>query len=432
MRDHAGLPAARSKPHVFAPPPRRLSTASSSASPSITESPSPPSSDSNPDFDFHPSVPHSQPLPPSALSTRHTLSRPPSRRTRLALSRPSILPMSSYQSSLTSIPNQQRTSSALALADSRFVPVHTDESTTLIPYNHTSASVESELHESRADLDRIRWVDSHPVVEPDSGLRDRYIIGGTVFTVFSIVFVIIISGMTTLLANRNFPQLEIFSDFEHGGQIPLKYGCHAEDGNPISIPLRWQNIPRSASNLVVLFANPGAMLHKGYDPVHWFVTDIPLHEEDYSLVPNASTNPQLLPPGAKQRANLHSKQGLYWPPCAHNGTSLFVIHAYAIEASPIITSFRDAREVMNRFVGVPVARLAGYYGDVPPNRQHHTPRTGLRDNAQPHATGHGSSTGKHRRGKMQHHYDRSFGHGLYYHVPGEDKGHDSVSNTALS
>lgn len=192
--------------------------------------------------------------------------------------------------------------------------------------------------------------------------KDRYILGCSIVLVATIVFIIIVSGITTMLENSNFPQLEVFSDWPDGGIIPLKYGCDSPEGYPISFPLQWNNVPRPATNLVIMFSNAGAMLRKGYDPVHWLVSGIPVNEgNEFSLPANASANSKLMPSGAKQLSNSFFESGSYYPPCTLNKTGLFVIHVYAIEASAVISNFRDAREVMNRFVGVPVARLSGRY-----------------------------------------------------------------------
>ena len=199
------------------------------------------------------------------------------------------------------------------------------------------------------------------------GMKDRCILGCTILALTAVVFVVIVSGMTTMLANRNFPQLEVFSDWPNGGIIPRQYGCHAEDGKPQSIPLHWRNVPRSATNLAILFAHPGSLSENGFDPVHWFVTDVPLNTGGKSsITANASANPALMPVGAKQYRSAYSTRTGYWPPCVQNGTSLFAVHIYAIDASPTIGNFRDAREIMNRFVGVPVARITGVYGEPSP------------------------------------------------------------------
>lgn len=248
---------------------------------------------------------------------------------------------------------------------SHYVPVLTDETSRLVPPIEILPEGDL-LSRPRYDLTRAPLASRESMTQRyrDDNLRDRSILGCSILLVTSIVFVIIVSGMTTMLANSNFPQLQILAEWSNGGTIPLKYGCLAEDGAPISFPLRWRNVPRASTNLVILFANSGAMLHAEDDPVHWLVTDIPLKKGgEYYLAANASANSNLMPLGAKQHSNRYSRSGAYWPPCAaENSTSLFVIHAYAIEASPIIDNFRDAREVMNRFVGVPFAKLTGVYG----------------------------------------------------------------------
>lgn len=193
--------------------------------------------------------------------------------------------------------------------------------------------------------------------------KDRYVLGCSIVLVATIVFIIIVSGITTMVENSNFPKLEVFSDWPDGGVIPLKYGCDSREGDPISFPLQWNNVPRPATNLVILFSNAGAMLRKGYDPVHWLVSGIPVNEgNEFSLPANSSANSTLMPFGAKQLPNSFSESGTYYPPCSFNRSGLFVVHVYAIEAPAVISDFRDAREVMNRFVGVPVAKLTGRYG----------------------------------------------------------------------
>lgn len=321
--------------------------ASPSASASMYESPSPPSSDAAQDYAYTP-VPHRR------VQTETTVVALPTDQGR---------PISPIHADVSLWPT------------SHYVPVIPDESTPLAAAASSSHTpCESVLSRSRGDLDRTSRLHTRDSARSrQATVRDRYILGCSILVVTSIVFVIIISGMTTMLANSNFPQLQILSDWSNDGVIPLKYGCHAIGGNAISFPLRWRNVPRAATNLVILFANAGAMLHDENDPVHWLVTDIPLNTgADYYVPPNASANPALMPSGAIQHRNMFSAMGAYWPPCAQqNGTSLFVIHAYAIEASPVIDNFRDAREVMNRFVGVPFAKLTGVYGQpIAPQKLH--------------------------------------------------------------
>lgn len=221
-----------------------------------------------------------------------------------------------------------------------------------------------------SEPDRSRHPSQGPV-RFNQTVRERYILGCSMLLVTSIAFIVLVSGVTTMLANRNFPKLKIYTAWKNGGIIPLKYGCHAPGGpqNAVSFPLRWRNVPRSATNLVILFAMSQS---SNSNPVHWLVTDIPLNDpmanedEDGILAENASTDASLMPHGALQLANSFSRNGTYWPPCTpegENGTSSFVIRVYAIDAHASIDSFRDAREVVNRFVGVPFAKLSGKYGN---------------------------------------------------------------------
>lgn len=248
------------------------------------------------------------------------------------------------------------------------VPVLPDETTRLMidGDDRSFSGSETMVLRSKADLEKARLAASREFSR--RGARDRvryrFILGCSATIMVFVVFVIVVSGITTILANRNYPHLEIFSDWTNRGYIPLKYGCQAPGGSGgISFPLHWRNVPPQATNLAVLFAHPGAIAEEGRDPVHWFVTDIELNDanRDGFIAANASANPHLMPKGARMHPNMHSKEGLYWPPCNSSKTGFFAIHVYAIDASPNIEDFKDAREIINRFVGVPVARLTGHY-----------------------------------------------------------------------
>jgi hypothetical protein len=86
---------------------------------------------------------------------------------------------------------------------------------------------------------------------------------------------------------------------------------------------------------------------------------------DWKIVANASRNAAtLLPRGSVQRANSEHQSGEWFAPCALDGggASLYIVYVYAVDARPVIADFRDARQIMNRFSGVPTAKIAGYYG----------------------------------------------------------------------
>lgn len=206
----------------------------------------------------------------------------------------------------------------------------------------------------------------------------------SILMITSVVFVIIVSGLTKIVRSRASKRFHVQSDWPDGGIIPDEYGCLAKDGVGKSFPISWHNVPSTATNLVVLFANPSTLAETNNDPVHWFVTDIPLEDAEGNkltrLEANASADPTLMPNVAIQRPNVHFDTGLYYPPCpARSSKSLFVLHVYAIDKSAVIETHKDARQIMNRFAGVPSAKLSGKYGfsnrviEIGPNKKgpHH-------------------------------------------------------------
>lgn len=86
--------------------------------------------------------------------------------------------------------------------------------------------------------------------------------------------------------------------------------------------------------------------------------EVPVVSTGY-LAPGASAGG--LPTGTETRPNAAGVAG-YWPPCVHNGSHLFSIYVYAVDAAPVLANYADARNVMNRFGGVPLAKLFGWYG----------------------------------------------------------------------
>jgi Raf kinase inhibitor-like YbhB/YbcL family protein len=57
--------------------------------------------------------------------------------------------------------------------------------------------------------------------------------------------------------------------FEHGGNIPIKYTC---DGDDISPPLSFSNLPNGTKSLVIILDDPDA---SGGIWAHWIVFNIP-------------------------------------------------------------------------------------------------------------------------------------------------------------
>lgn len=187
----------------------------------------------------------------------------------------------------------------------------------------------------------------------------------------------------------------IESDFPDGGIIPLRYGCRSPTQPPVSLPLRWTHVPRGTQSLVILMHDPDSIRVNGTDPIHWLLLNVsvagtpggvslPALSGSSStaagaqpadgardaaaaaaagdgdaelttgyLAPGASVGG--LPAGVDTRPNAAGTVG-YWPPCVHNTSHLFSIYVYAVDAPPVLANYLDARNVMNRFGGVPLAK----------------------------------------------------------------------------
>jgi Raf kinase inhibitor-like YbhB/YbcL family protein len=104
------------------------------------------------------------------------------------------------------------------------------------------------------------------------------------------------------------------SAFSSGGTIPATYTC---DGNGISPPLSWTNVPAGTVELVLVVADPDA---KGF--VHWMVAGI---NPDTTGVAAGAT-----PPGAVVLANGAGTHA-YTPMCPPNGQN----HSYEFTLYPL-------------------------------------------------------------------------------------------------
>ena len=114
--------------------------------------------------------------------------------------------------------------------------------------------------------------------------------------------------------------------FTNGGAIPAKYSCEGQD---ISPPLSWENVPESAQSLVLIVDDPDAP-----DPnapkmtwVHWLVYNIPA---DTNGLPEGATE-AMLPQGAEQGQKDWKKIG-YGGACPPIGRHRYFHKLYALDA----------------------------------------------------------------------------------------------------
>jgi Raf kinase inhibitor-like YbhB/YbcL family protein len=113
--------------------------------------------------------------------------------------------------------------------------------------------------------------------------------------------------------------------FDHGGAIPRRYTCEGDDVSP---PLAWSELPDGAKSLVLIVDDPDAP-----DPakprmtwVHWVLYDIPATaaglDEDVA--------PAALPAGTREGVNDWKRTG-YGGPCPPIGRHRYFHKLYALD-----------------------------------------------------------------------------------------------------
>ncbi len=139
-----------------------------------------------------------------------------------------------------------------------------------------------------------------------------------------VVFIIIFPG--------NFSQGEATMSFilksaafDNGKEIPLKYTCQGEN---ISPPLTWENVPANTRSLVLIVDDPDAPDPKAPKMtwVHWVLYNIPPDADSLSENIHSSR----LPKGTKQGLNGWRKKG-YGGPCPPIGRHRYFHKLYALD-----------------------------------------------------------------------------------------------------
>jgi Raf kinase inhibitor-like YbhB/YbcL family protein len=116
--------------------------------------------------------------------------------------------------------------------------------------------------------------------------------------------------------------MEITStEFREGESIPSKYSC---DGQDISPPLAWKDIPEGAKSLALIADDPDA---PGKTWVHWVVYDVPPTVNGFSESVPAS---EKLEKGGTQGINDFKRIG-YGGPCPPSGEHRYYFKLYALD-----------------------------------------------------------------------------------------------------
>ncbi|MGE0868437.1 MAG: YbhB/YbcL family Raf kinase inhibitor-like protein [Kofleriaceae bacterium] len=117
------------------------------------------------------------------------------------------------------------------------------------------------------------------------------------------------------------PALTVTSPaFNSNGLIPAEFTC---DGNDISPPLSWSNLPEGTRSVAILVEDPDA---PSGTVTHWMVTGIPASTT--SLDKGAA-----LPAGAMAARNDRGNAG-YMGPCPPSGRHRYRFQVYALDHVP--------------------------------------------------------------------------------------------------
>jgi Raf kinase inhibitor-like YbhB/YbcL family protein len=139
--------------------------------------------------------------------------------------------------------------------------------------------------------------------------------------------------------------------FEDGAPIPSRFTC---DGEEVSPPLAWSDVPAEARSLALLVEDPDA---PGGTFVHWTL---------YAVSPDAGgVEAGRLPDGAREGENSFGDSG-YGGPCPPEGDEphRYVFTLYALRSDPGLDAGASPDEVREAVADAAIARgqLTGRFG----------------------------------------------------------------------
>ncbi len=111
--------------------------------------------------------------------------------------------------------------------------------------------------------------------------------------------------------------------FSEGGLIPSKYTC---DGQDISPPLKWKDVPAGTKSLALICDDPDAPIGTW---VHWVAYNIPL---EMTHLDEEIQSEKELKSGMRQGNNDWSSIG-YGGPCPPGGTHRYYFKLYALDTT---------------------------------------------------------------------------------------------------
>lgn len=129
--------------------------------------------------------------------------------------------------------------------------------------------------------------------------------------------------------------------FNQGDLIPSKYTC---DGENISPPLHWSDIPDNTKSLVIISDDPDAPAGIW---THWVLFNIP---SDQTQVMESIPNSEVLTNGTKQGINDFGRIG-YGGPCPPGAEHRYYFRLYALDISLSFDPGATREEVLNAMEG---------------------------------------------------------------------------------
>ena len=153
--------------------------------------------------------------------------------------------------------------------------------------------------------------------------------------------------------------LQISSDaFADNGDIPSEFSC---EGEGISPPLKWSNLPEGTQSLVLLVTDedlpaPSFSLFK---IVHWVLYNIP---SDLTGLAPGVAGEELSELGVEVGPNW-SREMRYYPPCPVSGRHRYVFRLYALDIDAIQPVARSKWGVLRAMENHVIAygELSGFY-----------------------------------------------------------------------
>ncbi len=143
------------------------------------------------------------------------------------------------------------------------------------------------------------------------------------------------------------------SAFSEGSMIPRKYTC---DGDDVSPPLKWADVPPQARSLALICDDPDAPAGTW---VHWVLFNVP---PATTALPESVSDDRILADHSKQGTNDFRNIG-YGGPCPPGGTHRYFFKLYALDVMLELDAGINKRQLLKAMEGhvLAEAQLMGRY-----------------------------------------------------------------------